>query len=446
MNIIMLSGGSGSRLWPLSNDVRSKQFLKVLRDPEGAPCSMVQRVYSQVLRSGLRSGDELVVATGASQVGELRRQLGGDLAVAVEPERRDTMPAIELACSFLYSELGVAESDPVVVMPIDTYVDDAYFHVLSHLSDALDEGADISLLGVNPTYPSEKYGYIVPDHDDGGFSFPVRGFQEKPSKVEAESLIKFGALWNCGVFCFKLGYVLDLLYRSLGTCSYDEVRSRYSELDRISFDYGVVEAARAIRCVSYSGSWKDLGTWNTLTEEMADATSGNTLLVGSDNVHAVNELGIPMLVMGLRDAVVCATRDGILVSDKNASAASKPYVERIAMGAPMTASRTWGGYEVLAGDVSSSSRSLVNRLLVSAASSISLQRHRFRVEVWVVVQGNGFALIDDERIDLYPGSVVTIPPGTWHMLEAITEMVVIEVQVGDIVSDEDVERAEGLAN
>lgn len=441
MNVILLSGGSGTRLWPLSNDVRSKQFLKVLRDPEGAPCSMVQRVYSQISRSGLRSDGRLVVATGASQVEELRRQLGCDLPIAVEPERRDTMPAIVLACAFLSSELGVAGSEPVVVMPIDSYVDDAYFHVAATLSAALEDGADIALLGVDPTYPSEKYGYIVPGQADGHGSIPVKGFREKPTAAEAESLIAMGALWNCGVFCFKLGYILDLVEQKLGTSSYAEVRSRYGELEKASFDYGVVERAGSIRCVPYSGSWKDLGTWNTLTEEMADASSGNTLLVDSENVHAVNELGIPMLVMGMRDAVVCATRDGVLVSDKTASAASKPYVEEISMGAPMAANRPWGSYEVLAGDVSTGARSMVNRLRLSAGSEISLQRHLRRTEAWVVVEGEGFAVIDSERTPVGPGAVVEVPAGAWHSLEARTEMVVIEVQVGEAVSDEDVERA-----
>lgn len=441
MNVILLSGGSGTRLWPLSNDVRSKQFLKVLRDPEGAPCSMVQRVYSQILRSGLRSGGELVVATGASQVEELRRQLGSDLSIAVEPERRDTMPAISLACAYLFSELGVDRSEPVVVMPIDSYVDDAYYHLVASLPGALSDGADISLLGVEPTYPSEKYGYIVPGPLDGRATLPVDGFREKPSASEAGSLIKSGALWNCGVFCFRLGYVLDLVEQKVGSSSYAEVRARYDELDKTSFDYGVVENAQSIRCVPYSGSWKDLGTWNTLTEEMTDAASGNTLLVDSENVHAVNELGVPMLVMGLHDAVVCVTRDGILVSDKDASALSKPYVERISMGAPMSANRPWGGYEVLAGDVSPESRSLVNRLRLSAGSAISLQRHCRRTEAWVVVEGEGTATVGEDKKTVCPGSVVEVPAGAWHSLEAGSEMVVIEVQVGEAVSDEDIERA-----
>lgn len=437
MNVILLSGGSGTRLWPLSNGVRSKQFLKVLRDSEGAPCSMVQRVYSQIERSGLRAGGELVVATGSSQAEEIRRQLGGDISVAVEPQRRDTMPAIELACAYLSSELGVPDSDSVVVLPIDSYVDDGYFDSVSKLERTLENADCISLLGVAPTYPSEKYGYIVPGAlcEDGSYS--VDGFVEKPSSVQADSLIANGALWNCGVFCFKLGHVLNLLKESLGTCAYEEVRSRYCELTKTSFDYGVIEKADSIRCISYVGSWKDLGTWNTLTEEMAEASSGNALLVDCSNVHAVNELGIPMLAMGLSDAVICATRDGIFVSDKSASAASKPYVEKIATTAPMTANRSWGEYEVLAEDMCDEAKSSVNRLRLTPGSSMPNHRHLHCIETWVVVDGEGIVQIDDSRVQVFPGSTVTAAKGSWHLLEAKTEMVIIEVRISDFLSDGD---------
>lgn len=307
IHLVLLSGGSGTRLWPLSNSTRSKQFLKVLRDVDGNHVSMVQRVFGQI--GSVDADIDITIATCASQEESIRRQVEGDYALVLEPERRDTAPAIMLACANLALERGAGEGDTVIVMPIDSYADQAYYDSVVRLDEAVQSDfAELVLMGVEPTYPSGKYGYIVPA---AGEAWPrrVERFTEKPDEGTARELISQGALWNCGVFAFRLGWLTGLTAKYLECGTFEEFRSRYSELPKNSFDYEVVERASSIGAVSYAGEWKDLGTWNTLTDEMAEFTSGRVVVDSKtcENVHVINETGFPMVVAGISDSVVVAT-------------------------------------------------------------------------------------------------------------------------------------------
>ena len=205
MNLILLSGGSGKRLWPLSNDIRSKQFIKIFRGKDGEYESMVQRMLRQI--RAVDKNVTVTIATSKSQVSAIHNQLGNQVSVCVEPCRRDTFPAIALACAYLRDVKHVAEDEAIVVCPVDPYVDEDYFETLIKLSKlAMSGGANLSLMGIEPTYPSEKYGYIMPM--DAGMISKVSAFKEKPDTKKAEEYISQGALWNGGVFAFKLGYML----------------------------------------------------------------------------------------------------------------------------------------------------------------------------------------------------------------------------------------------
>lgn len=330
LHIVLLSGGSGTRLWPLSSGARSKQFLKVLDDGNGGRQSMVQRVFSQIKR--MLPEADVTVATCAEQVGLLESQIVGGHALCVEPERRDTAPAIMLACAHLVWEQQADLDDTVVVMPIDSYVDEEYFKKALEVSEAVQQSVgDIVLIGVEPTHPAEKYGYIVPSVPEGS-PRSVDRFIEKPKKSIAAKLIEQGALWNCGSFGFKLSYLIEIL-QSYGNQfdSYQDIVEHYDDLPKNSFDYEIVEKAKNIAVVPYAGAWKDLGTWATLTEEMADVTSGYVEFEDTtcEDVHVVNKLDIPMIVAGISDAVVVATKVGILVCSKEASAHLKELVGKI---------------------------------------------------------------------------------------------------------------------
>ena len=161
MNIVLLSGGSGKRLWPLSNDVRSKQFIKLFKDDKGNYESMVQRVYRQI--SKVDPDARITIATSKTQASAIKNQLGGNVEISIEPCRRDTFPAIALASLYLHDKLGVEEDEAVVVCPVDPYVDDTYYESVKLLHRLAEKGeTNLSLMGIEPTYPSEKYGYIMP--------------------------------------------------------------------------------------------------------------------------------------------------------------------------------------------------------------------------------------------------------------------------------------------
>ena len=199
---------------------------------------MVQRIYRQI--KTVDPDATVTIATSKSQVSAIHNQLGPDVGISVEPCRRDTFAAIALATAYLHDVKGVPEDEAVVVCPVDPYVEEDYFRTLHGMCDAAQSGeSNLVLMGIQPTYPSEKYGYIKPMERDGRWSW---GFTEKPTADKAAEYIAAGALWNGGVFAYKLSYVLGKSKELLGTSDYDTLFSTYDTLKKISFDYAVVEA------------------------------------------------------------------------------------------------------------------------------------------------------------------------------------------------------------
>ena len=439
MRLVLLSGGSGKRLWPLSNDARSKQFLKVLDDGQGNRVSMVQRVWGQLSQVGL--ADRAVIATSKSQIDMIQSQLGLEVPAIIEPVRRDTFPAIALAAAYLHSVEQVDREEVVGVLPVDPYVEDRFFRRVLDLEEALRaSGAEMALIGVQPTYPSAKYGYIVPENE-GETYVKVSHFREKPSEEAAAELIEQRALWNCGVFAFRLGHLIGLLEAKGLPTEYDALLKQYGMLPKISFDYEVVEKTNHIVALPYNGDWKDLGTWNTLTEEMASPLIGKGVLsADSANTHLINELDIPVAVLGLSNVVVAASPDGILVTEKEASPRVKELVDQF-QSRPMFEERRWGWYRVLdhtkfdGGD-----EVLTKRIGVTAGKNLSYQLHHHRSEVWTVISGEGLFVQDDVIRTVQPGDVLQIPVGSKHGIKALTDLEFIEVQAGSDLVEEDIVR------
>lgn len=442
MKIILLSGGSGKRLWPLSNEIRSKQFLKVLNNQSGKSESMVQRVYRQLTES--IPGVDITIATSASQIDFIRKQLGTEVSVVVEPERRNTYPAILLACAHILDVNQASEDEAAIVLPIDQYVDNAYFELLPYMERAVyDSSADMVLMGIQPTYPSEKYGYIVTDREcDTEHTFQkVSHFVEKPSLERSKELLAQKAYWNGGVFAFRLGYMKQFIFNEIGEVNFEKLYKNYAQITKNSFDYEVVEKCNSIVCVPYDGTWSDLGTWNTLTEQMRIPTAGNVIQDDTcENTHIINELSIPMVALGLKNLVVVANADGILVSDKETSSYMKPYVEQI-HNRPMYEERRWGEYKVLDYEqYSDETRSLTKHLGIRAGKSISYQSHAWRDEIWTIVDGIGELLIDGHIRNVRRGDVAYITKGQKHSMRAVTDMKIIEVQIGSELIEEDIEK------
>ncbi len=432
MNIILLSGGSGQRLWPLSNNVRSKQFLKIFTREDGIRESMAQRMYRMIKEVDPEA--TITIATSESQIPQIKAQLGENVGISIEPARRDTFPAIVLAAAYL-KDRGVSIDEPVIVCPVDPYVNEDYFTCLKILSNEAGK-ANLTLMGIEPTYPSEKYGYIIPINKE--WIAPVKEFKEKPSIDIAKEYIQQGALWNGGVFAFKLSYLLDVALSVLGTNDYMTLYHNYNTLQKISFDYAVVEKEKSINVIRFSGQWKDLGTWNTLSEAMVEPTSGNAIADDCDNTHVINELSIPLVALGIKNAIIAATPDGILVSDKEASPKLKDYVES---ARPMYERRGWGEYKVLDYKTHTDKQnSLVKELIIRSGEHISYQRHKHRTEVWVFTEGSGELIQDGKTKIVHRGDVAVIPMGMEHAIKGISELHIIEIQIGDELTEDDIER------
>ncbi|WP_112182065.1 MULTISPECIES: sugar phosphate nucleotidyltransferase [Paraliobacillus] len=440
MKLVLLSGGSGKRLWPLSNDARSKQFLKVLTNEFADKESMVQRVWGQLTKNDLAK--DSIIATSKNQVDMIHNQIGVGVPMVVEPERRDTFPAIALAAVYLFDVKGCSPDEVVAMLPVDPYVEDHFFSKVKELEDILLESdADLALMGVTPTYPSEKYGYIVPKKADEKRYVTVDSFKEKPNEVTATELILNDALWNCGVFAFRLDYILNLLKEKGLPIQYDALLKQYPLLPKTSFDYEVVEKAKHIVALPYDGFWKDLGTWNTLTEEMASNLVGKGIIDETlENSHIVNELDIPIALIGLDNVVIAASPDGILVSDKAASAKVKDYVNGFA-GRPMYEERRWGWYRVLEyTKYQEGNEVLTKRIGINAGKNLSYHVHYKRSEIWTVIKGDGVLVLDDQIRHVRSGDVLNIPLATKHAIRATTDMEFIEVQTGSELVEEDVHR------
>lgn len=435
MNIVLLSGGSGQRLWPLSNEIRSKQFIKIFHRQDGMLESMVQRVYRQIRT--VDPGAEITVATSRSQVSALHNQLGENIGISVEPCRRDTFPAIALAASYLYDIRGVSRKEAIVVCPVDPYVEVDYFRALEELGNYTAQSeANLVLMGIEPTYPSEKYGYIIPEEADQVSKVSV--FKEKPDQRTAEKYISQGALWNGGVFAFKLDYVLKRAHELIDFTDYEDLYRKYDSLKKISFDYAVVEHEPYIEVMRFSGMWKDLGTWNTLTEAMDSQIVGEALYNETcENLHVINELNVPVLCMGLKNIVVSASPEGILVSDKQQSSYIKPFVNTLD-NKVMFAEKSWGSFRVL--DVGDDS--LTIKVTLNPGHSMNYHSHEHRDEIWNVISGHGRTVVDEREQSVKAGDVICMKAGCRHTVIADTELQMIEVQLGQDITVHDKKKYE----
>jgi mannose-1-phosphate guanylyltransferase len=396
--------------------------------------SMVQRIYRQI--KTVDPDATVTIATSKSQVSAIHNQLGNEVGISVEPCRRDTFPAIALATAYLHDVRGVGEDESAVVCPVDPYVEPDYFKALETLGNRAAEGkANLVLMGIEPTYPSEKYGYVIPQ--DKEEISKVETFKEKPDIKTAEEYIKNGALWNGGVFAYKVGYVLKRAHELIDFTDYEDLFKKYETLEKISFDYAVAEKESSIEVLRFGGTWKDLGTWNTLTEAMSEPVIGRAVLESCEDVHVVNELDVPIVCMGLKNVVVAASSDGFLVSEKEKSSYIKPIVDKIDQQI-MFAEKSWGRYQVI--DVEDDSMTV--KVTLNEGHRMNYHSHEHRDEIWNIISGKGSVIIDGMEQKVKPGDVVTMAAGCRHTVIAETDLEMIEVQIGKLISVHDKKKFE----
>mgnify|MGYP001135167626 CR=1 FL=1 len=437
MNIIFLSGTSGKQLWPLTNDLRSSQFIKILKTADGSYESIFQRTCRQIQE--VDPSAEITVAATKAQASVIHNQMGSSVDICMEPMRKNTFSVAVLAAAYLRDVRQLPEDSVAVACPVDAYVGNEYFETLLEMAEIIERGqANLALLGIVPAGPNEKYGYIVPEKN-GSEPFAVKGFREKPDEATAQELVDMGALWNCGVFCFKLNMAAQWLDKYGVTTNYDEMVADYEKLPKQSFDYEVLEHWKNIVAIQYDGIWKDLGTWNTLTEEMKEQSIGDvTWDKTCENSHAINVLGVPMVVMGAKNMVVVASHDGILVADKHQSSYIKDCLENIPDESRFE-ERRWGTIKTIDNNDEDGTHSVTKRIKILAGKTMPYHTHAQHTETITVISGMGKLILEGTEVDLLAGSTVSIASGKKHSIKALgSDLRLIEVSLGVTCDDEQV--------
>jgi len=333
LKIILLSGGAGKRLWPLSSEILPKQFMKVMNNKMEPPISMLQKTWRILAEK--YGAEDLFVAGNCNHESILREQLGPDAQLILEPEKRDTFAAISLAASFLATAKGISAEETVIVLPVDAYTDPSFYECLNEMDRLIQQDfASIALIGVVPKYPAEKFGYMVPKpHEDQSSCHYVQGFFEKPDMQTAQEMIDRGALWNGGVFAFRRAYLQEVVTRHNFPWDYHELFAQYDAIPRISFDYMVVEPEKSIAYVPFEGVWTDLGTWSEMVRVLGDNNGTNVIMDGNcQDTHVINQLGVPIIIAGIPQAIIVAGSEGILICNQNNAHQIKQLVDRILPG------------------------------------------------------------------------------------------------------------------
>lgn len=452
---VILAGGAGTRLWPLSRQHYAKQYLAL-----NGPDTLLQNTLARL--SGIAHSAPLLVCNEDSRflAAEQLRQCGIQGHILLEPAGRNTAPAIALAA------LEVQTEDPVLlVMPADHRLEDhAAFAEAVQAGQAVAESGALVTFGITPTHAEIGYGYIRTGAAKGA-GFAVEAFVEKPDRATAEGYLATGNYyWNSGIFMFRASQYLAALRQHrpdmLAACQ-AAFKGRRADLDFLRFDtdaflacpsdsidYAVMENAKNIAMLPLSAGWGDIGSWAALWETGPKDKAGNCLQgdVVSQGCRGnyINAQSRLVAAVGCDDLVIIETKDAVLVVPKARVAELGPLVAQLkAEGRPEVAFhrdvyRPWGSYD----KVDEGARYLVKRITVKPGGKLSVQKHFHRAEHWVVVRGTAQVTKGDNVFRLSENQSVYIPVGVEHALENLCEtpLELVEVQTGAYLSEDDIER------
>jgi mannose-1-phosphate guanylyltransferase/mannose-6-phosphate isomerase len=458
---VILSGGSGTRLWPLSRELYPKQLLPLV-----GTHTMLQETVRRL--AGLQVGEPLIVCNDAHRflVAEQLRQIGvHPHAILLEPVGRNTAPAIALAA---HAALAGSADDPLLlVLPADHVIRDvAAFHAAIRAAEALARNGALVTFGVVPDAPETGYGYIRRGEPQGA-GFRIASFVEKPPAEKARAFLASGEYyWNSGMFLFSARRYLEELQlhapdiaaacriaAASGTRDLDFTRiaaEAFQSCRSESIDYAVMERTAAAEVVPLAAGWSDVGSWSALHAASTPDADGNVLhgdvLVEDTHgsyVHAESRL---VATVGLRDHVVVETKDAVLVAPKDRVQDVKTLVARLKAEGRYEHSlhrevfRPWGSYDSL----DDGERYQVKRLMVKPGGVLSLQMHHHRAEHWVVVSGTARITRGDEVFLLEENQSTYIPIGVRHRVEnpGRIPLHIIEVQSGGYLGEDDIVRFE----
>lgn len=455
---IILAGGSGSRLWPLSRELYPKQLLNLISDK-----SLLQSTFERL--TNCMQKDEILSITNTKHSANVRMQLAQlteNPKVLSEPVSKNTAPAIALATKYIMQETG---EDPVIlVVPSDHLIQDKE-HFLSTVKkgEKLAEEGYIVTFGIKPNYPETGYGYIntLKPLDIG---FKVKEFVEKPNLETAEKYLKAGTYyWNSGIFMFKASTMLAEIEKNAPeiskiaqnvdfTKSSDIPFLEFDKMPSISIDYAVMEKSDKIALVALESDWNDLGSWQSIydvskKDEHNNVFIGHVIDEGSKNsfVYASSKL---VTTIGLEDTVIVETEDAILACKKDRTQDVKHIYETLKKQNDdthlihKTVYRPWGFYTVIA-----QGNGFLSKIIhVNSGQKLSVQSHNHRSEHWVVLTGTAKVVLEANERILSPGHSVDIPVKAIHSLQNPykEDLEIIEVQKGDILAEDDIIRYEDI--
>jgi len=456
---VILAGGSGTRLWPLSRSLYPKQFLKLNSDH-----SLLQNT---ILRAREACGGHLTVVCNEEHrflTAEQMREVDGEGSIILEPVARDTAPAIALAALHAASHNSNAI---ITILAADHVINDVDAFA-SHVTEAINGARDGALVafGVVPTRAETGYGYIKAK--SSGIS-AIESFEEKPDAATAQQYLESGDYyWNSGMFVFKASAYLDALKlyapQMLLSCTnayenasddLDFVRvdaDAFAKCEKISVDYAVMEKADNSMVVPFTAGWSDIGSWDAVhqlseKDEHGNASTGDAMFHESENCY-INASSRLVAALGLENVSVVETSDCILVAHNDHAQNAKTIATMLKDAGRDEADthtkcyRPWGSYQT----INLGSRFQVKRITVKPGAKLSLQKHHHRAEHWVVVEGTAIVTCDDKELLLTENQSTYLPLGAVHRLEnpGMIPLELIEVQSGSYLGEDDIVRFEDV--
>jgi len=453
MKTLILAGGKGTRLWPLSRELMPKQFIKLFDDR-----SLFQRTVERALLFSKPS--EIFVVTNEAyrfRILDDLRELGIEIPeenILLEPIAKNTLPAILWATLKIEEDFG---DSVVAVLPSDHVIDanEAYQGAFEKAEELAK--THLVTFGIKPTRPHTGYGYIKPGERIGELGYRVAEFKEKPDLETAKRYVENGYYWNSGMFAFSTSVFIEEVRRHAPEVweAFEEggdIEEVYRRVPEISIDYGVMEKTDKAAVVPLNTFWSDLGSFDAIYEVLEKDEDGNAVKVSGHRAEYINLSSRRNLVMtkrltatiGVEDMIIVDTDDALLIAHRGEAQKVKEVFkilkeendERALIH--RTAYRPWGSYTVL----EEGERYKIKRLTVLPGKKLSLQMHYHRSEHWVVVRGTAKVVVGDREILLRPGESTFIPAGVKHRLENPGRVVleVIETQIGEYLGEDDIVR------